>query len=73
MAARDAASRWFRPLGVTVRAAVPPATGEFVRLRLGMHREVGDLPDGADPALQADAVRRYFEETLPTGEFRASP
>jgi hypothetical protein len=38
-----------------------------------MHREVGDLPDGADPALQADAVRRYFEETLPTGEFRASP
>jgi GNAT superfamily N-acetyltransferase len=60
--------------GVTIRAAVPADAGELARLRLAMHRELGDLPDATDPAARAaheEAIRRYFEEALPTGDFRA--
>jgi len=45
--------------------------GELVRLRLALHREVGDVAADADPAQQKAALRRSFEETLPTGAFRA--
>jgi GNAT superfamily N-acetyltransferase len=53
------------------RTATPLDISELVRLRLALQREVGDLPKGADPAPQEEAIRRYLEATLPTGEFRA--
>ncbi len=56
---------------MAIRAATAAAAAELTRLRLAMHRELGDLPGGADPAPQEEAIRRYFQETLPTGEFRA--
>ena len=57
--------------GVTIRAALPADVEELVRLRLALQQEVGDLPDGTDPAPQAQAIREYLEETLPSGAFRA--
>ena len=56
---------------VAIREATAADTEELVRLRLALQREVGDLPEDADPTPQAAAIRRYFEETLPSGEFRA--
>lgn len=56
---------------VVIRPATPADVGELVRLRLAMQRELGDVPEGAELTPQADALRRYFEETLPGGAFRA--
>lgn len=56
---------------MTIRAAIPADTEERARLRLAMHHELEDLPEHADPTSQRDAIRRYFEETLSTGGFRA--